>query len=124
MSKAANDARTVWSSSDNGAPKTTMIPSPVNWFTVPPYRCTTEEERSKKSDMSSPPAFRTHRCSDVHRMHDIGEEHRHLLVFRDAGALRDGRAAFVAGFRFEPELGSTSWAGHPRGHLLSVGLSA
>src|SRR6478752_9563408 len=53
MSKAANDARTAWSSSDNGAPKTAMIPSPVNWFTVPLYRCTMEDERSKKSDMSS-----------------------------------------------------------------------
>ena len=36
-----------------GAPKTAMIPSPVNWFTVPLYRCTMEDERSKKSDMSS-----------------------------------------------------------------------
>jgi hypothetical protein len=53
MSKAANDARTAWSSSENGVPKTAMIPSPVNWFTVPSYRCTTRAERSNKSAMSS-----------------------------------------------------------------------
>ena len=30
-----------------------MIPSPVNWFTVPPYRFTTFAERPTKSDMIS-----------------------------------------------------------------------
>jgi hypothetical protein len=29
-------ARKAWSSKEIGAPNTAMIPSPVNWFTVPP----------------------------------------------------------------------------------------
>ena len=44
-------------------------------------------------------AFRTHGRGDVHRVHDIGEQHRHLLVFRRSGGLRERRTALAAELR-------------------------
>ena len=36
-----------------GAPNTAMIPSPVNWLAVPPYRCTAPAARLTSSAMIS-----------------------------------------------------------------------
>jgi len=36
-----------------GAPNTAMMPSPVNWFSVPPQRFTTAVEGSSSSGMIS-----------------------------------------------------------------------
>ena len=44
-------------------------------------------------DLAQP--LRTDRRRDVHRMHHIGEQHRHLLVLRRSGGLCDRRTALV-----------------------------
>ena len=96
MPNAARQARTAWSSNATGAPNTAMIPSPVNLSTVPPYRCTTAAAAVDQlgHDLAQP--LRTDRRRDVHRMHHIGEQHRHLLVLRRSGGLCDRRTALVA----------------------------
>jgi hypothetical protein len=45
-------------------------------------------------DLAQP--LRAYRRGDVHRMNNIGEQHRHLLVLRRCGGWRDWRAALVA----------------------------
>ena len=40
-------------------------------------------------------SLRAHRCRDVHRMHHIGEQHRHLLVLRRSAGLCDRCTALV-----------------------------
>ena len=44
-------------------------------------------------DLAQP--LRTHRRRDVHRMHHIGEQHRHLLVLSRLGGLRESRTALT-----------------------------
>ncbi len=44
-------------------------------------------------DLAQP--LRTHRRRDVHRMHHIGEQHRHLLVLRRSADLCDRRTALI-----------------------------
>ena len=44
-------------------------------------------------DLAQP--LRTHRRCDVHRMHNIGEQHRHMLVLRQSAVLRERRAALA-----------------------------
>ena len=43
--------------------------------------------------------LRTHDRGDVHRMHDVGEQHRHLLVLGHDSGERHGCTTFVAEFR-------------------------
>ena len=54
----------------------------------------------------------THRCRDVHRMYNIGEQHRHLLVLRRSSGVCDWRAALAT------ELGCAAYlsAARPAGH--------
>ena len=78
---AARRAGAPWSSYAIGAPKTAMMPSPVNFSTVPPYRFTTPG-RERQVRPCSRATARTHGRRDVHRVHDVGEEDRHLLVLR------------------------------------------
>jgi hypothetical protein len=59
------------------------------------------DQRSKTSGMISR-KLRTDRCGEVHRVHDIGEQNRHLLVLSSL-RLRDGRAAFVTELRVDPQ---------------------
>ena len=71
----------------HGAPNTAMMPSPVKLPTVPPYRL--HHRRAKVDqighDLAQP--LRTDGRRDVHRMHNIGEQHRYLLVLRRLGGL-------------------------------------
>jgi hypothetical protein len=41
-------------------------------------------------------ALRPHSRRDLHRMHDVGEQHRHLLVLGRLGGARDRRSTLVA----------------------------
>ena len=65
-----------------GAPKTAMIPSPVNLSTVPPNCCTTAAQRLASSAMISRSRSALTARRDVHRMHDVGEQNGHLPVLR------------------------------------------
>jgi hypothetical protein len=51
-----------------------------------------------------------YRHSDVHRMHDIGEEHRHLLVLGRLRRRGDRLAALVTELRVRWQLGIASGA--------------
>ena len=44
-------------------------------------------------DLAQP--LRTDRRRDVHRMHHVGEQHRHLLVLRRSGGLCERRTALA-----------------------------
>ena len=65
-----------------GAPNTAMIPSPVNLST----RAAESLHHHRRAldelahDLAQP--FGAHRRGEIHRMHDIGEQHRHLFVLR------------------------------------------
>jgi len=63
----------AWSSNAAGAPKTAMIPSPVNLSTVPPYRCTTAAETVYQFGHDSSQPFGPERSGDVHGMHHVSE---------------------------------------------------
>ena len=96
ISNAARHARTAWSSNARGAPNTAMTPSPVNLsdraaIPLHHHRRTVDQFGH---DLAQP--LRTHRRRDVHRMHHVGEQHRHLLVLRRCGGVRDRRTALVA----------------------------
>src|SRR6478736_5051701 len=95
MPNAAKHPGTAWSSKATGAPNTAMIPSPVNLSTVPPYRWTTPAARLTSSVIISRNRSAPNRRCDVHRVHHIGEQHRHLLVLRRSGGRGDGRAALT-----------------------------
>ena len=45
-------------------------------------------------DLAQP--LRANSGGDVHRVHNIREQHRHLLALRRSGGLRDWRAALAA----------------------------
>ena len=49
-------------------------------------------------------AFRAHGRRDVHGMHDVGEQHRDLLVFRRLGGLSERRTALAAELRCRAQL--------------------
>ena len=82
-----------------------MMPSPVNLSTVPPYRFTTPSAIDKFGH-DLPEAFRTHGRRDVHGVHDVGKQHRHLLVLRRSGGLRERRTALAAELRYRAQLGA------------------
>src|SRR6185436_3515460 len=66
MAKAASTARSAWSSSATGAPKSAISPSPRNWFTVPSYRCTASAiSRSARSSSSCIPSGSSRSASRV-----------------------------------------------------------
>jgi hypothetical protein len=60
------------------------------------------------------PSLSTHRRRDIHRMHHIGEQHRHLLVLSRFGGGRYGGAALVAEFRVRWQFGTAGSARQPR----------
>ena len=72
-----------------------MMPSPVNLSTVPPYRCTTAAAAVDQlgHDLAQP--LCTDGRRDVHRMNNIGEQHRHLLVLRRSSGLCERCTALV-----------------------------
>ena len=53
------------------------------------------------------PPLRTHRRGDIHRMHHIGEQHRHLLVFGMGIVRRDRCTAGITESRTLTRLGAT-----------------
>ena len=101
-SNAARHARKAWSSNAIGAPNTAITPSPVNLSTVPPKRRTYRRRPVEElgHDLAQP--LGAYRGSQVHRMHDVGEQHRDLLVLRGSSYGSDPRAAAVA----EPGIGA------------------
>ena len=60
--------------------------------------------------------LRTHRRGDVHGMHHVGEQHRHLLVLRRCSGSLDRRAALVA----ERESGGSSVPHDPHNSPAAV----
>ena len=104
---AAMQARTAWSSSAVGAPNTAMMPSPVNWLgrtAVAPHRSRRPVEEFGH-DLAQP--LRPHRRRDVHRMNNIGEQHRHLLVLRRSADLCDRCTALVTELGVQRQLRAT-----------------
>jgi hypothetical protein len=66
-------------------------------------------------------AFRTHRGRDVHGVHDVGEQHRHLLVLRRSGGLGERRTALTAELRYRIELRAARPTRHsPRKCIATV----
>jgi hypothetical protein len=55
-------------------------------------------------DLAQP--LRTHRCGDVHRMHDIGKQHSDLLVFGRCGGRDNWRSTLVAELGARPQFSS------------------
>jgi hypothetical protein len=51
-------------------------------------------------------SFRPDSCGDVHRVHNIGEQHRHLLVLGVLAGLRDQGTARITKFSARPRLGA------------------
>ena len=61
-------------------------------------------------DLAQP--LRPHGRRDVHRMNDIGEQHRHLLVLRRCRSSRNGRPALVTELRVGRQLSTARPAHH------------
>ena len=91
-----------------------MIPSPVNCHG--PAVALHHRRRALDQlghDLAQP--LRTHRRRDVHRVHDIGEQHRDLLVLRRLGGLCDRRAALTTELGCRAQLRAARPTGKARG---------
>ena len=90
MPSAARHARIAWSSNATGAPKTAMIAVAgelVHRAAVPLHHRRAAVDQLGH-DLAQP--LRPDRRRDVHRMHHVGEQHRHLLVLGVGIRLGDG----------------------------------
>ena len=114
MPNAARQARTAWSSNATGAPNTAMIAVAgelVHRAAVPlhHHRRTVDQ---LGHDLAQP--LRTDRRRDVHRMHHIGEQHRHLLVLRRSSGLCERCTALVTELGVRWQFGAARPTGQPR----------
>src|SRR6478736_2353265 len=114
MPNAAKHPGTAWSSKATGAPNTAMIPSPVNLSTVPPYRWTTPAARLTSSVIISRNRSAPNRRCNVHRVHHIGEQHRHLLVLRRSSGVCERCTALVTELRVRRQFGAARPTEQPR----------
>ena len=91
-----------------------MIPSPVNLSTVPPYCCTTTAARLTRfgHDLAQP--LCTHGCCDVHRVNNVGEQHRYLLVLRRSSGVCERCTALVTELGVRRQFGAAGSTEQPR----------
>ena len=84
-----------------------MIPSPVNLSTVPPYCPHYRRSTVDQVGHDLPQPLGPHRRADVHRMNNIGEQHRDLLVLGTGIVRRYRRTTAVTESRTLTRLGAT-----------------
>ncbi|MGV0579900.1 hypothetical protein ABQF17_00015 [Mycolicibacterium elephantis] len=80
MASAATHARKAWSSNAIGAPKIHHTVAGVFHAAAVTTHHRRRPVHQFRHDLAQP--FEIQRGGDVHRPHDIGEQDRHLLVFR------------------------------------------
>ena len=78
----------------------------------------------KQRSHDLPEPLRAHHRGDVHRVHYVGEKHRHLLVLRRLGGVCDWRAALTAELVCCAQLCATRSAREARGRRCAAAVPA